>query len=290
MELLLTRAIISGLMLGMVYAMIGVGMNIIYGVMKIVNFAYGDFLMLGAYFAYWLNTLLGWNPFISLLITVPVFFLIGVAIFYITVPRLLKSKEPELASYLAYFGVSLIISTGALIAWGAEPRGIMPPFKVASVKVGPFYLPTGRLITFILCLITVLMLTYLLYRTYIGKAVRATIQNREAVQLLGVDVNKVSALSFGIGMSLAGIVGVLNTMVFPAIYPHMGVYYTVIAFTVIVLGGLGNPIAGIVGGLILGLVESVSMSFLPAAFSLAIAFIILIIVIMIKPQGLMARS
>ncbi|MBA7691427.1 hypothetical protein ES703_99971 [subsurface metagenome] len=195
MILLLIKAIVSGIMLGMVYALIGIGLNIIYGVMRVVNFAHGEYLMLAAYITYWLSVSYGLKPLTSLHVIIPVFIISGIVMYYITVPRLLKSEDPEMASYLAYFGIALIISTGALV-----------------------------------------------------------------------------------------------TIVFPAITPAMGSPYTIKAFVVIVLGGLGNPIGAIAGGLIFGLVENISAVFIPTALSPVIAFIILIIVVMIKPQGLLARA
>lgn len=284
---LVAKAIVSGIMLGMVYALIGAGMNIVYGVMRVVNFAHGDFLMLAAYATYWANVLFGWNPLISLLVVLPLFFVVGMALYYGTIPRLLKSEDPEMASYLAYFGIALIISASVFLGWGAEPRGIALSFKPASIRVGFLRLPTGRLIAFGVCVTTALSLTFFLYKTYIGKAIRATIQNREAVQLLGISLHSISAVSLGVGLALVGIAGVLNTMIFPAIFPSMGPYYTTIAFAVIVLGGLGSPVGAIIGGLVLGLIESVSTVFIPAALSVALAFIIMIVMVMAKPSGLM---
>lgn len=290
MEELVVKAVVSGIMLGMVYALIGAGMNIVYGVMRVVNFAHGDFLMLAAYATYWFSVLLGWNPLISLLVVLPLFFVLGMVLYYWTVPRLLKSEDPEMASYLAYFGISLLISAAVFLGWGADPRGIASPFTPASVSIGFLHLPVGRLIAFAICVISALCLTFFLYKTYIGKAVRATIQNREAVQLLGINLHGISAISFGAGLALVGIAGALNTMIFPAIYPAMGPSYTTIAFAVIVLGGLGNPIGAVIGGLLFGLLQSISTLFIPAALSTALAFVILIVMVMVKPSGLMPIS
>ena len=290
MALLLIKAIISGMLVGMVYALIGAGLNIIYGVMRVVNFAHGDFLKLAAYITYWLSVLYGIDPLASLLIIIPLFFILGVVIYYWTVPRLLKSEDPEIASYLAYFGIALIINSGIIIGWGGDPRGVPCPFKVASISTGGIHLPTGRLIAFAVCLIITLALTLFLYRTYYGKAIRAVIQNRDAVQLLGINMNKISAISFGIGLTLAGTAGTLVVLVFPAIAPGMGTSYTTIAFVAIVLGGLGSPLGAVLGGLIYGLAENISAVFIPTALSPVIAFIILIITVMIKPQGLLART
>jgi branched-chain amino acid transport system permease protein len=289
MLLLLLKAVISGVLVGAVYALIGAGLNIIYGVMRVVNFAHGDFLVLAAYITYWLSVLYGVNPLISLLIVIPAFFVLGLLLYYLTVPRLLTSKDPEMASYLAYFGLSLILAISLLLLWGADPRGIPSPFKIASVSIGPVHLAVGRLIAFAVSAIGALLLIFFLYKTYYGRAIRAVIQNRQAVPLLGINLHLISALAFGLGLVLAGTAGTLITLVFPAITPSMGMVYTTIAFVTIVLGGLGNPLGAMLGGIIFGLVENISAVFMPTALSPVMAFAILIIVVMFRPQGLLSE-
>ncbi len=290
MSALLVSAIVSGILVGMVYGLIGAGLNIVLGVMKVVNFAHGDFLMLASYAAYWLSRLFGFDPFLSLAVIAPVSFIVGIVIYYATVPRLLQSEDPEMASYLAFFGISLVISGAVFVAWGADPRALPYPYGITTISLGIVDLPLGRLIAFGVSVVGALALLWFLYRTYLGKAIRATVQNRDAVQLLGVDIHKLSALTFGIGILLVGVAGTITPLIFPSITYDMGISYTLIAFTVIVLGGLGDPLGALVGGVIFGLTQNISMLLLPAMLSPLVAFALLIVVIMVRPQGIIVRA
>jgi len=287
---LLVQAVISGILLGTIYGLIGAGLNILYGVMRVVNFAHGEFLMVAAYATYWAGILYGIDPLKVLSILIPLFFILGLLTYYITVPRLLKSEDPEMASFLTFYGVSLIITALVLITWGADPRALSFPYGRVSINVGLFYLPKGRLITFGVALITAIALAFFLYRTYPGKAIRAVIQNREAVQIVGIDSHRISAISFGLGLALVAVTGALVPLAFPSISPWMGSSYTLVAFVVIVLGGLGNPLGALLGGLVFGLAENISTVFIPLAFSPVVSFVILILVIMVRPQGFLGRA
>lgn len=290
MAILLTQAIISGLLLGLVYALIGMGMNIIYGTMRMVNFAHGEFMLLAAYLCYWLDGAVGLNPLQALVVVLPLFFAAGMALYYLVVPRLLRSDEPEVMSFLAFFGISLIISSTILLIWNADPRGVPFPFETVSASIGPFFFPLGRIIAGGSALVGIAALLWLLYRTYLGRAIRAIIQNREAIAILGIDPHRVSAFSFGLGLVLVALAGSLVVLSFPSITPVMGSPYTVVAFVVIVLGGLGNPLGALVGGLVFGLAENVSAVFMPTSLTPVVAFAILIAMILLRPEGLLGRA
>ena len=286
---LIIMAIISGLLTGIIYGLIGIGMNIIYGVMRVVNFAHGEFMMLGAYLAFTVSHYHGLNSIISLAVALPGFFGLGLLLYYLFYPRIQRSDDPEVASFLTFFGVSLIITSLILLVWGADPRSVPFPFSRVSIVMGNIFLPMGRLISAVICLISIGVLSLFLYGTYTGKAIRAVIENREAVAILGIDVHRISALVFGIGLALVAITGCLITLSFPAITPVQGQAYTYIAFLVIVLGGLGNPLGAMLGGLVYGLAESLSSVFLPVAWSTVVAFVILIFMVLLRPQGLLGR-
>ncbi|MBW1971475.1 MAG: branched-chain amino acid ABC transporter permease [Deltaproteobacteria bacterium] len=290
MESILIQAIVSGILLGLIYGLIGMGMNIIYGVMRVVNFAHGEFMMLAAYICYWLNRQYATNPLHSLIIIVPLFFGLGFLVYYLFVPRLLNSEDPEMASFLVFFGISLVLSSLILIIWGADPRGIPFPFKRVSVSIGEFFFPLGRLIAGGFCGIVILLLILLLFKTYLGKAIRAIIQNREAVSILGIDTHLLSAFSFGIGLLLVGLAGGLVILSFPAITPMMGSSYTLVAFVVVILGGLGTPLGALLGGFIFGLAENIGAVFMPTSLSPVIAFVLLITMILIRPQGILGEG
>ncbi|MFO7665321.1 MAG: branched-chain amino acid ABC transporter permease [Desulfobacterales bacterium] len=286
---LILMAIVSGLAVGIVYGLIGIGMNILYGVIRVVNFAHGEFMMLGAYLAFTLNRIWGMNSLESIGIVVPIFFVLGLILHRLLYDRIQKSDDPEIASFLIFFGVSLVITALILLIWKADPRSIPFPFTKVSIIIGPIFLSMGRLISAACCFVAIIALTFFLYRTYTGKAIRAIIENREAVSILGIDVKSVSGIVFGMGLAIVGITGCLITLSFPAITPVMGQSYTNIAFLVIVLGGLGTPLGALLGGLVFGLAESLSAVFMPLALSPVVAFALLILMVMIRPQGLLGK-
>jgi branched-chain amino acid transport system permease protein len=287
---LLLESIISGFFLGMVYGMVGAGLNLIYGVMRVVNLAHGQFLMLAAFLTYWLGVIFDLDPLTSVIIVIPLFFTLGMIIYYVLIPRLEKAEDTEAASFITFYGLALAIAASALVAWGADTRGIPYPYGPPSLDLYGIKLATGRLVSFIISVGVVAAMTFFLYKTFTGKALRAIIQNRPATRILGINTKRLSALSFGMGLSLVGLAGSLITLIFPAIYPGMGALYTIIAFAVITLGGIGNPIGAIGGGVIFGMAQSITAVFLPLAYSPAIAFFILITVIMIRPQGLSGKK
>jgi branched-chain amino acid transport system permease protein len=290
---LLLAALLNGILVGTVYALLGMGLNLIYGVMRVVNFAHGDLMVLASYGAFWVFAAWGFGPVASLGLSVVPSFLLGVGLYRVIVPRLLRARNPEIASFLAFFGVSLMLSSGMLILWGATPRGIPYPYEgllPISVALGGIHLPTSRLIAASVAAVSVVLLAAFLYGSYAGKAIRAIIQNRAATQILGINTGRLSALTFGLGLILVGVAGVLATLLFPAIAPSLGEQYTLVAFAVIVLGGLGRPLGAVAGGIVFGLAESVSGTLLPVDFAPAIAFLILIAVIMIRPEGLLAGA
>ncbi|MBC2735888.1 MAG: branched-chain amino acid ABC transporter permease [Desulfobacteraceae bacterium] len=286
---LILMAIVSGVLMGIIYGLIGIGMNILYGVMRIVNFAHGEFMMLGAYLAFTLNRAFGLSSLQAILVVMPVFFILGVMLHALFYNRIQQSEDPEIASFLTFFGVSLVITSLILMIWKADPRSVPLPFEKVSFFLGPVFLSTGRLVSALICVLAVAAISFFLYRTYTGKAVRAIIENRDAVSILGIDVHRVSALVFGIGLAIVAITGCLVTLSFPAITPVLGQTYTNIAFLVIVLGGLGSPLGSMLGGLVYGLAESLSSVFLPLALSPLVAFVILVVMVMIRPQGLLGK-
>lgn len=286
---LILMATVNGVLMGIIYGLVGIGMNILYGVIRIVNFAHGEFMMLGAYLAFTLSHRWGLNPLESIVFVLPLFFVMGVILHRLFNDRIQRSDDPEIASFLTFFGVSLVITSVILLIWKADPRSIPFPFSKMSLIIGPIFMPMGRLISAGVCFTAIGIISLFLYRTHTGKAVRAIIDNRDAVSILGVDVQRVSALVFGAGLAIVGITGCLVTLSFPAITPVQGQAYTNIAFLVIVLGGLGSPLGALLGGLVYGLAESLSSVFMPVALSPVIAFIILIFMVMVRPQGLLGK-
>jgi branched-chain amino acid transport system permease protein len=205
-------------------------------------------------------------------------------------PRLAKSDDPETASFLMMYGVALMGAAIMLMLFEADTRSIDYTFDPVSAPVFSVYVPTSRLVALAVNVVIVAGLAWFLYRTLPGKALRAAIMNREAIQIVGVNLHRLSAGAFGLALGLAGATGAVLAMVFPAFSPFSGPDYTLIGFIIIVLGGLGHPIGAVVGGMLFGVVEQVATAFLPQAMAPMVGFSILILVIFLRPAGLFGRT
>lgn len=282
------QVIINGLLIGGVYGLMAMGLGIIFGVMKIVNVAHGEFVMLGAYASFWLFFFSAGfiTPFLSLPISILLGFLVGLIVYKVAVHRVVKA--PELTSLLLMFGIGIFISNTALYVWKSEYRGI--PFTLPSSTIAGVTIPLVRLSALILTLVITAIIYLLFKKTYIGKAIRAVAQDRDAASLMGINASRISMFAFGLGISLAFAVGSLITMIIPAIHPYMGAALGPLSFSIAVLGGLGSEKGAMVGGLIIGLTENISGMFIQASLAPAIYFIILVVVLLVKPTGLFGKG
>ena len=278
---------VNGLLIGGIYGLAALGLSLIWGVMKVVNLAHGVFIMLGAYLGYGIYHLLGLHP-LAMLIAIPIGAGAGILIYRYLINKLIEAAtnelEMEMMCLLFTFGLSIIIYGTALNIWGSDMRGV--PTLMPTVLLGNIVIPSSRLIAFISALVLGALLYVLLKKTYTGKAIRAVTQNRNYVMLNGIDPVKVFQISFSIGLSYALMAGVVISLTYP-ITPIMGVNYLLKCFTVVVLGGLGNPLGAFLGGLILGMAESYTSLFATYAISPAIAFITLILILIFRPGGIL---
>jgi branched-chain amino acid transport system permease protein len=288
-DFLIVNALINGIIVGMLYSLIGCSLNILYGVLRVVNFAHGEFIIVGSFFAYFLFTGLGIDPLISLPLAAVLFFAVGYVLYYLLLPRLARSDDPEISSFLMMYGVALMLAASMLMLFEADTRALDYSFEPISIKIGMVYVPTARLVALGVNLLIVIALTWFLYGTLYGKALRAAIMNRDAIQIVGVNIHRLSAFAFGLATGLAAVTGVLLALVFPSISPFVGPDFTLIGFIVIVLGGLGHPVGAIVGGILFGLTEQLATVFLPQAMAPIVGFSILILVIFLRPTGLFGR-
>lgn len=286
-EILIYNGLINGFIVGGIYALIGLSLTLLYGVLRIVNFAHGEFVIGGAFVAYVLFNSLGIMPLLALPIAAVLFFALGWIAYYLLIPRLMRSDDPEVMSFLLMYGVSIALAAVMLLIFEADSRSINYSFEPISMKIGVIYVSTARLVAFGITLLLSAALAGFLFFTLPGKALRATIMNREAIQIVGVDIDKLSALAFALASAIAGVTGVLVALVFPAFSPFTGAEYTIIGFIVVVLGGLGNPIGALLAGILYGLAEQMSNVFLPQAMAQIVGFVILVAVILIRPSGLL---
>ncbi|MGH7408856.1 MAG: branched-chain amino acid ABC transporter permease [Candidatus Methylomirabilales bacterium] len=276
------QVVISGLLAGALYSMVALGLALIYGVMRVINIAHGTILMLGAYTTFWWFHLLGVNPYLSLLASMPLMFLLGMLLQRTLVTRVVDA--PELASLLLTFGVSIALVNVAQLAFTSDLRSV--EFLTGAFLVGPIALSKSRLVAFAFALAITLLAFWFLQRTKLGKAIRATSQSSEVAMVCGINVPRIHLYAFGIASALAGAGGSLVAVVI-AIQPEMGGVYTLKSFLVIVLGGAGNYPGALLGGMLLGLVEQLSSLFLTTQLSEAVAYVLLVLVLLLRPTGLL---
>ncbi len=289
-EFLILNGIVNGIIVGVLYSLIGCSLNVLYGVLRVVNFAHGEFIIAGSFLGYVMFVAFGLHPLLSVPLAAVSFYLVGYGLYYLLVPRLARSDDPETSSFLMTYGLSLMLAAAMLMIFEADTRALDFRFSPISFNIGMLYVPTSRLVALVVNLTVAALLTWFLYFTLYGKALRAAIMNREAIQVVGVNIHRLSAMAFGIATGLAGVTGVMIALVFPAFSPFSGPDYTLIGFIVIVLGGLGHPVGALVGGVIFGLTEQLSTVFLPQAMAPIVGFSILIVVIFLRPTGLFGRA
>jgi branched-chain amino acid transport system permease protein len=284
----LIETTVNGLLIGGVYGLAALGLSLIWGVMKVVNLAHGVFIMLGAYLGYGMFYVLGLHPLLAMFLAIPIGVGVGIVLYRYLINRILEvatnELEQEMMCLLFTFGLSMMIYGAALNIWGSDLRGV--PTLMPTIFLGSIAIPSSRLIAFTSALVLGGLLYLFLKKTMIGKAIRAVTQNRNYVMLDGIDPVKIFQISFSIGLSYALMAGVVISLTYP-VTPIMGVYYLLKCFTVVVLGGLGNPIGAFLGGLILGLAESYTSLFATYALSPAVAFITLLLILIFRPGGIL---
>lgn len=281
----IANLLIAALLLAGVYAVMSVGMTVIYGVMKIVNIAHAGFMMLGAYFSYELFQRLAVDPLLGAVLALPVFFLVGRAVHWLFVRWLPPSDQPTLSSLLLMFGIWLALQNVGYLVWGNSDRSILGPRTFATLQLGSVSISTLRLVVFATALISMAALQIVLRWTWFGRSVRALIQNRYAALLVGVDARRTSSLAFGLGIGFAGLAGALLASLY-SFNPDFGRPFLIRAFVIIVLGGLDSVSGAALGALVLALVETIGILFVPAGYQLAISFGLLVLVLLVLPGGI----
>jgi len=285
--LLFLQSLINGILLGGIYAAYSAGFSLIFGVMGVVNIFHGEMVMLGAFLTYWIFTLLHVDPFLTLPLSVVSLFAFGYLIQRVLINRVVDARP--MISYILTFGVHLIIAYTALWVFTADFRTVTTSYSGLNADLGGIIIPYARLATFCLALVVVTGLYILLYRSEVGRAIQATAQDKEVARLMGVKVHRIYAVTFGIGAAITGVAGSLIATYF-IIFPQMGLPYTIVAFCVVVLGGMGYIPGALWGGLILGTVQSLTATYLNAGISGAFTFILLFIMLVVRPAGIAGKG
>lgn len=280
------QALLAGLLIGGVYALISVGLTLVFGVMNVVNFAHGEFLMLGMFGGYLASTLLGVDPLIAAPVIGLILFAAGCAVERVVIEPIITA--PPLAQVMATVGLSIVLLNGAAVAFGTDYKSVQTPYQTQTVQLGPFALPTAYVLAFGYACVVAAALGLFLNRTEQGKAMRATAQNRTAAVLLGINPRRMYMVAFGIGVGLAGLAGSV-ILPYTVVSPSSGLQYVLIMFTVVVLGGLGSVRGALLAGLVVGVIQSLTTLFLTAELQNLVVFVVFLAALLLVPGGVIQR-
>jgi branched-chain amino acid transport system permease protein len=280
---ILFPSLLNGLTTGAVYALVALGLTLIYGVLHIINFAHGASLMLALYGVYLLNTRLGWDPYLALPVMVAGMFVLGYALQRLVINRASHGKDENIL--LVTLGLAIVMENMALLAFSADTRSIDTPYTLRTVPIGPAMIALPKLIAFGGALAVAALLLWIVKRTDLGRAIRAVAKEKQGAKLMGIDVEHVYAMSFGIGLAC---LGAAACFLLPAYYvnPQVGSGFVLVAFTIVVLGGMGSFSGALLGGLLIGVVESIGGLLLGDSLGQMGIYLIFIAVLLLRPQGL----
>ena len=285
MELLepqiLLQLLINGLLAGALYALLAGGLNLIFGVMRVINVAHAEFMLIGAFGAYVLFNVFGLHPLFSLLIIVPAIFVVGYLFQWVLIERVVG--RPMLTSLLATYGVSIILINVGLLIFSADFKSV--PVLQGSFLIGDLAISKPRSIAGLVSLVLTVGVFLFLERTRLGKAVRAVSEHAQVAQICGIDVRKIRMLTFGISAAMAGAAGVMLSIIY-SFWPGSGIDFIQKCFAIIIIGGMGNFVGALYGGVLLGVVEAFVGGFVSTQWAEAVAYLLLVTVLLIRPTGL----
>jgi branched-chain amino acid transport system permease protein len=281
------QSLISGILIGGVYALIGIGLTIIFGVMRVINFAHGDLLMLGMYATFFLYTALGVDPFLSIAITIPLMFVFGAILQKVFINRILGALPQN--QILLTIGLGLIMSNTIMLAFTSDYRILSTTYSSSSIKFLGLSISTPLLTSFGITAVITTLLYWFLLKTNTGQAIRATAQDREAARLMGINVKRMSIIAFGLGSALAATAGALISPTY-YIFPQVGSIFTLKAFVITVLGGMGSIVGATLGGVLIGVAESVGGVYVGSGWKEVVVFVLFLLVLLFKPSGLFGKS
>ncbi len=291
MTSVLLQNAVFGLLLGGLYGLGAVGLSLVFGVLAVLNVAHGELIMLGGYVSVWLFTLWRVDPFVSVLVAGPALFLVGAVLFRLFFRRLVSYAEEDRikTSILIGFGLALVVQTLAILAWGADERAVTPPYAGAVMRLGSVVVPLSRLAALAIAFLVLGGVHLFLTRTRVGTALRATADDEQGAVLVGIPIGTAYLRAFALGSALAGVAGALVS-VSDAVSPAIGLHWTLKALIVIVLGGMGNIFGTFVAGLFLGLAEATSGFLLGNAYREVVGLMLFLLVLSVRPRGLLTRS
>jgi branched-chain amino acid transport system permease protein len=282
----LATPLVMGILLGGLYSIIALGLSLVFGVVKEINIAHGDLVILGSYFAFVALTVIGIDPILSLIVGIPLFFGIGFVIQKYLLNRAFRISMD--ATLIIAFGISIILQNTFQLVWTPLSRGLTTSYALASFSAGPIHVPLVYLLDLIVAILVMFFLRELLRRTYMGIAIRSAAQDRMAAQLMGINTNRVYAVTFGISTALAAVAGVFLGLTFP-FTPVSGMSFLIIALGVVVLGGLGSIAGTFVAGIAFGLAQTIGGYFFGVAAQMFVAYTMVLVVLAVIPRGIFGR-
>jgi branched-chain amino acid transport system permease protein len=283
---LVIQAVVSGLLMGLIYALVAVGLSLIFGLMEIVNFAHGEFLMLAMFAAFWLWALAGLDPLLSLPLVAAMLAAAGVLVHLGVIRRLLNA--PMLAQICGTFGLAVALRASAQYLWTPDFRTVADPWVAGRVQVGSIFIGQPQLVAGVVCLIAFLALWAFVTRTETGLGLQATAQDRDAAAVMGIPTERMSALGWAIGLACVGVAGTMLST-FYYIFPDVGVNFALLAFVAVALGGFGSILGSLVAGVLIGLVESLGGLLIDPSYKTVIVFGLYLAVVIARPNGLFGR-
>jgi len=277
------QAVVNGLLIGGIYALVSIGVTLIFGVVKIVNFAQGEFVMIGMYISFFLATRFGIDPLVSLVVSMPVLFVVGVLLQHCLIRRVLALGD--MPQIFLTFALSLLLINVALLLFTANYRTVQTPYTETAIHIGSLYVAVAKLIAFVVAMVLSGILWVFLHATDLGKAMRAAAQNRDVAMLMGINPDRVFCVAVGVALALAGAAGSLLMPFYPA-YPMVGQVFVLMAFVAVVLGTLGNVTGALIASLMMGVAESLGIQFVGADSGLIVVFLMLLLTLALRPSGL----
>ena len=283
----LLQTLVDGILIGGVYGVIAVGLSLVFGVLKIVNFAQAEFLMIGMYAGWFAWAYLGLDPILGAFVALAIGFALGAICQRLFVQHILSA--PAVAQIFLTVGLLTVLENGALLLFGSDFRSVRTPYQTIALELGPIFLSVPYLVAFVSAVVMSVLLYLLLNHTWLGRAIRATSQAKDAAQLFGIDTRLIYTIAFGLGTGLTAFGGGI-ILSYASVSPTVGAQFVVLMFTVVVLGGLGSVMGALVGGVLVGVIQSVSTLFMPIQLQNLVLFVIFIGALAFWPQGLLGRA
>jgi branched-chain amino acid transport system permease protein len=279
----IAQAVVNGLLIGGIYALVSIGVTLIFGVVKIVNFAQGEFVMIGMYISYFLAASFGIDPLVSLVVSMPALFVVGILLQHFLIRRVLALGD--MPQIFLTFALSLLLVNVALLLFTANYRTVQTSYSETALHIGALYIPLAKLIAFAVAMLLSGLLWVFLHATDLGKAMRAAAQNPDVAMLMGINPDRVFCVAVGVALALAGAAGSLLMPFYPA-YPLVGQVFVLMAFVAVVLGTLGNVTGALIASLMMGIAESLGIQFVGADSGLIVVFAMLLLTLAVRPNGL----